>query len=739
MQIPKKVYLDPGGAYPVPASCIEIQTELDWIRYVGTSDKECWIKGQHLCQWTKEWLKAWNVSRDTIEEKEFPRVRLQSLLKQVPVPQEWTQETILEWVNRLESYHSPNPIQSLLCDIAPAGGSLWIESPSVENLALWLQVELPDEVRAFENCWRGEMASSCEGELSECYMSGSREELLRRWLLMLDPPLKTLGVFPGDIPKFLEDEFRRLWATKITETAGSGLDKVNPQFQPGMKLIAAEAYETFRRRPRWLSDARLRKIAPFLIHSFASELSSLIPPGIPVPLALEATPSDAMSWVTRCYLPYRYWEASQLLADDEEPLTEVLADSFVRWLLRVYPELKLEPVETSILNYSTAAHVLNLLSTGPVLWVVVDGMGWLEQCQLLDLLSAETDLRIAEELVPKISVLPTKTEYAKWALFAQLLPSHDSWVKEVAKGFAKIGTGQRYTDSAIRREALMRDLRLGSEMLYCWDTTEFDSLYHDEVDWSQLVAVGIPQTLRKIAHQIKYFVKAHPRPNELQVVLSSDHGQMVGALKSLKDCPPGFQYSGRLCEGRVSDPRFITLDADRFGLPHDISVVSGSGCIRSFQTSQTGLFVGTHGGLFPEEVVVGTSVLRISPRRRPIIVKCTGIGKPLQVGQLSVQIINHNEVSLTGLYLYVEEIMSLRDGQLLDIQVPAASEVTWHGSVPHWPELPVTQESNELALSGRITFRFAHSEEASVPLSDDSRVQVDQVFRSGMDINEFLS
>ena len=382
--------------------------------------------------------------------------------------------------------------------------------------------------------------------------------------------------------------------------------------------------------------------------------------------------------------------------------------------------------------------VLTLLRKGPVLWVVIDGMGWLEQCQLVELISAETNLRIAEEVVPKISVLPTKTEYAKWAMFAQLLPSHNSWVKDVAKGFAQIGIGHRYTDSANKREALLRDLRRGQETLYCWDTTELDSLYHDEVDWPQLVGVGIPQTLRKIAHQIQFFVDAHPRPKELQVVLSSDHGQMVGALTQLKDCPSGFDYAGRLCEGRVPDPRFVTLDADRYGLPHDISVVKGSGCIRSFQASQSGLLVGTHGGLFPEEVVVGTSVLRYALQRRPIIVKCTGIGKPLQTGEITVRIVNSNDVSLTGICLYIEEMTSLRAGQLLDIEVPASSEITWHCSVPHWPEVPVSQELNEVALSGRITFRFAHAEEGWAELSSDSRAQVDQVFRSGMDINEFL-
>jgi hypothetical protein len=334
--------------------------------------------------------------------------------------------------------------------------------------------------------------------------------------------------------------------------------------------------------------------------------------------------------------------------------------------------------------------------------------------------------------------LPTKTEYAKWALFAQLLPSDGSWVKDVGKGFDKIGSGRRYTDAPGRREALIRDLQTDQESLYCWDTTEFDSLYHDEVNWQQLSRVGIPQTLRKLAAQISFFVSRHPRRHDLHIVLSSDHGQMMGLLQPVHDCPSGFDYSGRLCEGRVSDARFITLDADRFGLPHDVSVVRGGGCIRSFQANQEGAFVGTHGGLFPDEVVVGVSVLRYGLPRRPVIVTCTGNGKPRQQGEICIIVSNPNDVTLAGICLYVDQLTTACSGQLLNIEVPPSSKITWRGSVSDWPQLPVSQEANELKITGRITFRFGTGEEGSADLSEDSYIRVDQIFRSGMNIDEFL-
>jgi hypothetical protein len=188
----------------------------------------------------------------------------------------------------------------------------------------------------------------------------------------------------------------------------------------------------------------------------------------------------------------------------------------------------------------------------------------------------------------------------------------------------------------------------------------------------------------------------------------------------------------------VPDERFITLDANRFGLPHDISVLRGGGCIRAFQANQEGTFVGTHGGLFPEEVVVGVSVLRYELSRRPVIVTCTGNGKPRQQGEICMLITNPNDVPLTGICLYVDQLTTARSGQLLDIEAPPSSKITWHGSVSDWPQLPVSNEANELKLTGRITFRFGTAEEGSARLSEDSCIRVDQIFRSEMDIDEFL-
>ncbi len=117
---------------------------------------------------------------------------------------------------------------------------------------------------------------------------------------------------------------------------------------------------------------------------------------------------------------------------------------------------------------------------------------------------------------------------------------------------------------------------------------------------------------------------------------------------------------------------------------------------------------------------------------------CTGNGKPRQQGEICLFITNPNDVPLAGICLYVDQLTTARSGPLLEIEVPSSSKITWRGSVSDWPQLPVSQETNELKLTGRITFRFGAAEEGSAGLSEDSCIRVDQIFRSGMDIDEFL-
>jgi hypothetical protein len=462
------------------------------------------------------------------------------------------------------------------------------------------------------------------------------------------------------------------------------------------------------------------------------ELRSIIPPDKPDPLAIDADYRSAFDWVTNSYLPFRKWETVTEQLPIEQRQSDHLASSFEAWIFKHYATLRVAPVAESQLNYNVAAMVQNLYQESPILWVVIDGLGWLDHQELLQYLTETKELAIATGISPRFSILPTKTEYAKWSLYAQLTCDDSTWRvrADLDRVFERIGTGRRYTDSK-RETQLYPALKQGFDHIYCWDTEKLDELYHSGRDWQSLYEVERPNVLRSLAEHIKYCVKLHPRPDSLKIVIASDHGQMMGEVAQIQEYPTHLEAKGRMAIGNTDDPRFIVLDQERFGLPYDISIVKGAYCLGSFNRNLAGESLGTHGGLYPEEVVVGVSVLSTVVTRAPIFVTCSGSGKAAQSGEIIISIDNsHNSVPLTALSLYISEIPSLKNGFADLPSVPAHQRVS-HSIIITYPEVPPDAKNNSLNLTGELIFYFADAEKSQAILEPTSAIAIQQIFSSG--------
>lgn len=737
----KAVVLDPTGLYLPPAGCLEIRTEVEWIQSFFQSDSLYWVTGKglqakRLCDWTREWLRVWDRLDYVLEEKQNPRDRLQRLFGSIPIPEEWTEQQILQIATAIDTYPSENPVAHLLADLIDGERQLWFESPSTRHLAQWLSVQVPDFYKPLERIWQNQVVKDA-AELADYYQKEDKLQLLRQWtgIVQSPPKIKALGHYPLPIPQFLTTEFQSFWERQILSAEGEAIDKLAPNQQPGMEQIAPLAYKILKARPSWITSERKRKLSSYLKYQELHELDNLQPPSQPTPLGLESSAKEAMQWVTDQYLPFRRWDIAINASETRPSVSDRLADSFVNWILKHYPDLRFA---SSILNYSAAALVQDLCQEHPVLWVVVDGLGWLDHQELLAYLTRNGSFSIETALQPKISILPTKTEYAKWSLYAQLLPSDPSWVPEAKKGFPKSILGKRYTDGEHEQGKLNRDLRKNAHQLYCWDTEKLDKLYHKQQDWQNLYQVQRPHVLEGIARDIEYCVKQYPNPEQLRIVIASDHGQMLGAVEQLSNCPEGLDLKGRMAIGKTNDPRFVVLDAERYGLPHDLSVVRGAACLNAFSYTEKNEIIGSHGGLFPEEVLVGVSVLRPFTARLPIQVICYGEGDAGRNGDLILTIDNSNTVPLTKLCLYINELPSLKTGYSLEIVIPAGQKVQAQIPIANYPELPPNHEGKQLALTGELRFQFADVEGGTASLDAESRLNVKQLFISGLDIDEFL-
>lgn len=683
------------------------------------------------------WLRVWNKSGAILEEMQDPRIQLQSLFDSVPIPDAWNDREILQLATAISAYPPENPIAHLLADLIEGDREIWFKSPSVNHLAQWLSVRVPDIYKPLERIWQNHTVKDAS-ELADYYQTEDKLQLLRQWTGIAQPSAKIkkiLGRYPLPVPHFLASEFRSFWESQFVRDEGNAIDALIPNQQSGMEQIASIAYTILKSRPSWITRERKRKLSSYLNYEELSNLDNLQPPLLPDPLDLKASSKDAMKWVTDRYLPFRRWDAAINSSLDRPRQSDLLADSFVDWILKHYPELRFT---NSVLNYSVASLVQDLCQKSPVLWVVVDGLGWLDHQELLVYLTQKNSFSVETPLQPRIGVLPTKTEYAKWSLYTQLPPSHSTWVPDAGKGFPMMATGQRYTDSHYKRGNLHRDLQNNAHQLYCWDTDKFDHLYHTERDWQNLYQVQRPHVLEGIARDIEYSVRQHPHPEQVRIVIASDHGQMIGEVEHLTNCPEELDLKGRMAIGKTDDPRFVVLEAERYGLPHDISIVRSAACLNAFNYTEKKEIIGSHGGLFPEEVIVGVSVLRQFTPRLPVRVFCQGEGEARQSGSLTLEINNLNTVPLIQLCLYVNELTELKTGYPLNIEVPAGQKVITQVSIASYPELQPNHDGKQLFLTGELTFQFAGVEVGTARLNSESLLTVKQLFNSGLDIDDFL-
>ena len=621
------IVLDPSAAYPVPDGYVMIETELDWMRSFSTSDSSpYWVRGKALCDWAEEWLICWNRSQLIADIKSVPRDRLANFLRPIPVPSDWSEEQCLAVVVRLEKYgkdHGQYAITHLLSAISDSEIQTWTESPSVQNLAKWLAIEVPTEAKVLEKTWQSRRNNA---SLDRYYQTNDKSQLLKQWLKMTEPHIPDLGIYPLEVPSYLQSDFDAYWERELYRNEARLLDNLNWGEQSAPHRIAKKAYDILQQHPAYITKDREQKLRQYLSPEQYRTLHQRHRPPEPLPLAIDASPIEALAWATDAYLPFRKWETVISNLPQEQQVGNHLATSFENWMLENYPKLKVDSVPSSYLNYNVSHHVHELCKDSPVLWVVVDGLGWLDHQTLIENLTDTQQLQLEQVLQPRFSILPTKTEYAKWSLYSQQLPSHKDWKPSAGEGFQET-IGKRYTDNDVTKSRLQTDLKANKYRLYCWDTDEFDSLFHKEVDWRELYAIKRGRALKAIADDIIRFVRMHPQPEEVSVVIASDHGQLMGTSTKLPFVPPELTPKGRMAIGRADDPQLAVLDKERFDLPHDVSVVRGAKSFNSFSCADDKSVIGCHGGLYPEEVVIGFSVLKRAVKRSSVLVKCFGSGK----------------------------------------------------------------------------------------------------------------
>jgi serine/threonine protein kinase len=287
----KPIVLDRTELYDIPPGYVPITTEVEWMQSFGMSTSPYWVKGKRLCDWAVEWLRVWDKTEVIAEIKQNPDVKLAALFDPVPVPDEWTKEQLLTLATRLNSYPQDNPIAHLLADITD-DHQIWLAEPSIENLAAWLAIQVPQECRILERVWQHQFN---EHNLATYYQNEDKLLLLRRWLRIAEPVITELDKYPLPVPDFLTAEFDQYWEQQLYRTETKVLEHLIPTNQPGMERIAELAYKVLSHRPNWITKVRETKLSAYLSHQQKVDLGDRQPPPQPQPLALDASPKQALT------------------------------------------------------------------------------------------------------------------------------------------------------------------------------------------------------------------------------------------------------------------------------------------------------------------------------------------------------------------------------------------------------------------------------------------------------------
>jgi hypothetical protein len=241
----------------------------------------------------------------------------------------------------------------------------------------------------------------------------------------------------------------------------------------------------------------------------------------------------------------------------------------------------------------------------------------------------------------------------------------------------------------------MRDATDGAFLV--WSNLEPDRTYHIRAD-KQAVLDQVAGALHTLADRIVKAAAAAPSHLRLRILLTTDHGRLLGRSTRRVDVPAGMAPHQRAAVGVVATPlledgflidasgAFAVLNGRRYAISDtdDCAVMLSGDC---FLTSdgRTGNELFPHGGLFPEEVLIPWC--EIDRDAEPPNVRCKAMGSAREArqGEVSLHFTNAGQVSVT--LLCVE--FQFRDRKKVQIifneELPRQRQSIVIGMINDWP------------------------------------------------------
>lgn len=698
----RQIFLDESSENPPEVDSVVVETEIEFLQHDGA--EKLWVRGQ-VCDYVRA---VYRVRQIKVIEAISPRARLRSLLGSTA---DTISPSLLAHSVEVLDRENPKSVAELLFHLT--NEEFWTLPPSIEHSARFLTIDIDnkllDVAEVQRKIW---LDSNQDRNLNYIYAQAldERESLLRKWLFD-ETTRKTLGEFPLHLSdnhaKILGDEIGR----RLRLSKGASIAEF-PKKTPNKKIYAAAAIEYFSHNAIHLTSDYIAQVSSLLTPVERSRLEGLLPKTELSPLDTNANVQSALKWATEEYLPLRSFQVENGQGDEANTFAAMFAD----WMLENYPKLANADRETSPINLRTFYTVKSLSEKYWVLWVVVDGLSYTNHQKLLQLLGEKSASLRVEQNFPLLAVLPTITEKAKYGLTTGNFPQENEqggWgPRQVFLTSFPEGIYAGNAGAAKLTEGLNRE----TPTVCYWNYTSIDKCFHEQSDLV-FVRHEVDGQLRSLAGKINQLVVTARDPNRVAVVICSDHGQVLGWCRKSQIEVKNLKAHSRTILADIAqtvdranqsfaknaDGETVFLNPKSFRLSEPTTVALGSTFFADWGNQSSEEAIGVHGGLFPEEVVVGMSVLVRRPLRKLLTAVMSGAGETGKTGTVTLVIDNPNSASVTPLSINVEGIEIPEQGELLQMRIAPHQAATFEATVPNFP-LPQTDD--EYLIQGILRYEF---------------------------------
>jgi hypothetical protein len=706
----REVWFDQDGLCPPRPGTVSISDDVSFLEEIDT-DRPLLIRGRQRCEWARALADARNWR---VHEVQPLREELLTLCSSL------TTEQAEEIAQRLGQRFWDLPRPLTLAGVAEAlfGGVFWRHEPSEEHASAWLTwlVErAPTGVdavltRALAGLWQGRS----DGITEYCYRATTREEAIpiiaeRFGLQPAAFPREEWEKFPLELRESVVKAIEEWVRMHLIASNGAAVDNwlaagVSPRV---WSRIGNQVSQYFKQNPQYLTLERLDALRPYLSSFELERLASLCPrpdPGLP-PEGFEAV----CQWFRDRYLPWREWTLS---SGDEAALERAreIGRRFATWCLEQYPKLGVSPQAGQLFGWAR----VNELRTQPddatvTLLVILDGCGMSDAASLLRHVQAETDRFTVTRNDVVLTSVPTVTQFTKPALLEGVPPD-------------QIRQADPDETSSRLREVIAALEQAAPGAVVTWRLSEPDASYH-RARTQEDANNEVDLRLRSIARALRQIADEVPAARRLRVVLTTDHGRLLGKAQRTLRVPPGWQTHGRAAWGpsrgekipsgfRIEDGTAL-LDAAAYDLPAEYAyriALTDEAFVTSDGRGGEEWF--PHGGLFPEEVLVPWIELERDLAVPAPVVVIKGEGRAYGSGTLEVVVTNIASIPLElqeVLLEFRQRKVTVRIGET----VGPSSKVTISRPI----ELrPARQDSHE--VQARLTYRLPSGIHRSTPVAE---------------------